>query len=320
MFEGNSPMQKIGSSEFEGGQFTMTLAAITYADPPDEISYYLSQPGYATKGQWKLVWGPGQTTGNLMYVAKDDTADIYAIAIRGTYPYFSLALLVDLYEDLDAGEVTPWAYPPTPQAVIANGTADGLADLTGMTWNGLTLLDFIQTTPEDATIVVTGHSLGGCLASVLAPWLRYQLSEAGSTRRTLMPFTFAAPTAGNQAFANMYNTMFPNSWHYYNTLDAIPNGFATLAAIKELYPLPGPKCPWELADAIDFVNYLLNTAGVSYVQTNDNGKPLPGKVSDSGADFLSEMSIQHGHNTYLSLLGAPILPFIVQTIRVLSRI
>jgi hypothetical protein len=111
-----------------------------------------------------------------------------------------------------------------------------------------------------------------------------------------------------------------HSWRYYNTLDAIPNGFATLAAIKELYPLPGPKCPWELADAIDFVNYLLNTAGVSYVQTNDNGKPLPGKVSDSGADFLSEMSIQHGHNTYLSLLGAPILPFIVQTIRVLSRI
>jgi triacylglycerol lipase len=181
------------------------------------------------------------------------------------------------------------------------------------------LLEFIETTPENATIVVTGHSLGGCLTSVLAPWLQYQLAQSGNTGRAFMPFTFAAPTAGNQAFANMYTAMFPNSWRYYNTLDLIPNGFATLAAIKELYPSPGPKCPWELADAIDLVNDWLQHEGVSYIQTNGEGEPLRGQLSNTTMDFLAEALYQHGHNTYLTLLGAPNLPFEAMTIRVLAR-
>jgi hypothetical protein len=310
-------MKKL-SAQFEGGQIAMTLAGIAYADP-NEISYYLNQPNYATQGEWSLVWGPAQTTGNLMYVAKNETANIYAVVIRGTYPHFSWALFVDLYEDLDAGNVTPWTYPVTPDAVIANGTADGLADLTGMTSAGSTLLEFIGMTPENATIVVTGHSLGGCLTSVLAPWLQYQLSEAGSSGRPFMPFTFAAPTAGNKAFADLYTAMFQNSWRYYNTFDIIPNGFASLAAVKNLYPSPGPECPWELADAIDLVNDWLQHENVSYVQTNGAGEPLSGQLSKSTMDFISEALHQHGHNRYLALLGAPKLPFEAITARVLTR-
>src|SRR5205085_796471 len=128
-------MKKVLPAQFEGGQIAMTLAGIAYADPA-EISHYLNQPNLATKGEWRLVWGPAQTPGNLMYVAKSNKANIYAVVIRGTYPHFGWALFVDLYEDLDAGNVTPWDYPATPEAVIANGTADGLEDLVGMTSEG----------------------------------------------------------------------------------------------------------------------------------------------------------------------------------------
>jgi hypothetical protein len=47
---------------------------------------------------------------------------------------------------------------------------------------------------------------------------------------------------------------------------------------------------------------------VVYVQPNGNGNPLNG-VAGATTDFLTEVGNQHGHNNYLTLLGAPVLPF-----------
>ena len=289
-------------------QIAMTLAALAYA-PYGDISGYLSNPSFATNGEWYLAWGPGETSGNQMFVAKRGDYNQYAISIRGTVPQLGLALLVDLYEDLDVGHPKPWIYPVTPGALVAGGTLDGLNDLSGMTSGRLSLLDYLnpRVTP-DCEIIVTGHSLGGALATVLAPWLKYELSQAGKSPE-IKVYTYAAPTAGNQAFADMYNNMFSQSFRYYNDIDVIPKAWAGLSGIKDLYPAPGPACPREFKDTVDLVSlWLSRIDGVSYVQPNAQGNSLNG-VATSTTDFLAEVGDQHGHNTYLTLLGAPLLPF-----------
>src|SRR5215813_3718363 len=117
---------------FTDSQTMMTLAAITYAPAKDIGSYLLptTNPSNATKG---------------------------------TYPYFGLALLIDLYEDLDVSHPRPWQYPAVPGALVAGGTIDGLDDLIRLTSNGVAFHTFIdsQIAPSGADIFVTGHSLGG---------------------------------------------------------------------------------------------------------------------------------------------------------------
>jgi hypothetical protein len=288
-------------------QVAMTLAALAYA-PANEIAGYLANPAYATNGEWSLAWGPSNTIGNQMFVAKHHTANRFAISIRGTVPSFSLAMLIDLFEDLDVNHPQPWPYPASAGAVIAGGTLDGLNDLAGMTSGGLSLLDYIEAqVGAGSEIIITGHSLGGALTTVLAPWLQYQLSQSGKAV-TIIPYTYAAPTAGNQAFADFYTTMFSRSFRYYNDIDVIPKAWAALSSVKDLYPAPGPTCPWEIKDTVDVVTlWLSRIDGVTYVQPNGNGNPLNGVAG--AAEFLTEAGIQHGHNNYLTLLGAPVLPF-----------
>src|SRR5262249_52455086 len=88
------------------------------------------------------------------------------------------------------------------------------------------------------------HSLGGNLATVLAPWLSYQITAANKTPPSLFPvFTFAAPTAGNVQFATAFDNLFPNSWRYYNALDLIPMASVPLTVLGAalLYPSPAPQ-------------------------------------------------------------------------------
>jgi len=295
------------ATQYNAPQIMMTLSSMSYL-PSGDIKSYLADPHYATGGEWSLVWGPVETTGNLMYVVKWSQDNIYAVVIRGTVLSFSLGTLIDIYEDLDGGTQVQWPYPFVPGALVANGTLYGLSVLTSMSSNNLSLLEYLASIPTGGWLFVTGHSLGACLTTVLAPWLQYQLSWI-NPQLFVVTNTFAAPTAGNQAFADWYtNQAFRGrSWRYYNSIDMIPMGWNNLLGVKDLFPSPGPSCPTAMKGVIDMVNdWLVDIDGVSYAQTNGDGDVLQGTPTSAG--WFTEAGHQHDHNNYLGMLGAPTVP------------
>jgi hypothetical protein len=286
----------------------MTFSALSYAPIPEIVGFLANPPAGSPVAGWNLAWGPVATVltkGNLVYVAQNPAANRCAVVVRGTYPHFIPALFEDLFQDLTVGILLPWHYPPTPNAKIAGGTMDGLEDVSELKdpTSGQTILEFLQQPAmAGADIYVTGHSLGGCLSTAVSLWLRFALGAG----RNILPYTFAAPTAGNQGFAAMFTGMFPNALRYYNKLDVVPMAWADLAGVMQLYPAPGPGCPPALKAGIEVLR--ISLLFKKYQQPNGAGNPLQGNPTAT-QNFFAELLSQHDHNYYLTLLGAPAIPY-----------
>ena len=65
-------------------------------------------------------------------------------------------------------------------------------------------------------IVVTGHSLGGALATLLVTDL------TANTPLKPQAWTFASPNVGDAAFAARYGALSTVSWRIYNQVDVVP--------------------------------------------------------------------------------------------------
>jgi len=161
--------------------------------------------------------------------------------------------------------------------------------------------------------------LGGCLASAIAPYLAQTLGGPGALR----VHTFAAPSAGDAAFASVYNALFgpmggpPTAFRFFNTLDAVPNGWASLST-TETYYQPFPNCPQDIKDLITWAQDLVGNEYVQVGNASDGTAiALPGhliffgdqtlRAIDPIGDFLFfyEVAQQHAGSTYQALLQAP---------------
>lgn len=110
----------------------------------------------------------------------------------------------------------------------------------------------------------------------------------------------------------------PRTYRYFNTIDVVPNAWATLSAIESLYPQPGPAAGPGVKHVISCALKNLPT----YVQVGVDGTAsvisLPGtpisiihppagasetKVPIDDPSFESEALIQHSGPTYQNLLG-----------------
>ena len=69
----------------------------------------------------------------------------------------------------------------------------------------------------NATLAITGHSLGAALATLLA----LEVTESGAFA-TPEVITFASPLVGDPQFARTYNSEVPNTWRIANELDLVP--------------------------------------------------------------------------------------------------
>ena len=150
----------------------MTLSTLAYVNENriasqqemiSEINAGLDEAGYKS---WQVAWGPALNAdrSNLLYAARNSETGQLAVSIRGSDFSFWLNWL----EDLAVLRLVPFdEFVPTASktAQIAFGTAVGLRQVLGMQDGTKSLETFLTAAPEGTPILITGHSLGGCLAS-----------------------------------------------------------------------------------------------------------------------------------------------------------
>lgn len=77
---------------------------------------------------------------------------------------------------------------------------------------------------------VTGHSLGGAMASLASAWLSYNNFAA---RKNIISYTFGMPRVGNYDYAYHHDKLVNNSWRVVNYDDAVPH-FPSVASVSIL--------------------------------------------------------------------------------------
>ncbi|GJP86348.1 hypothetical protein CLOP_g16380 [Closterium sp. NIES-67] len=83
------------------------------------------------------------------------------------------------------------------------------------------LKDILASTGDKFRIMVTGHSLGDALATVLT----YDLAQSDLKQQygfSLSMYNFGSPRVGNHAFASRYNELVGDSWRIANDEDIVP--------------------------------------------------------------------------------------------------
>ncbi|MGO4369807.1 lipase family protein [Paenibacillus sp. 2TAB19] len=98
----------------------------------------------------------------------------------------------------------------------AGQTHKGFTDIYMSTRNEV--LALIQTLPADKPLFITGHSLGGALATLAA------IDIASNTAiRSPIVYTFGAPRVGDPKFVRAYNTIIDTHWRFQNEFDIVPH-------------------------------------------------------------------------------------------------
>ena len=292
----------------------LQLCQLSYQPPKIIRRAVAALPPVTPGGSWKCVWGPAQSSdqSNLAYVAAyyetPDVPAFVATVIRGTdVAVDAWGVVVQMWEDLDVLDPVPFPWMPASSgALVAPGTLDGLGVIQQLTDGGQRLLPFLteflgEPQNRQARLVVTGHSLGGCLTTVVAPWLQVSLSGQGIDN-AIVPVTFAGPTAGNPAFAAGYSSSFTSSLRYFNSLDIVPLAWESLETIKAIYGADGLPTP-ELVDfAVDAAMDMMQLSGITYAQPGQD-RELTGQFAPSPPTWYDEAYKQHHTTTYMTLLG-----------------
>jgi hypothetical protein len=133
-----------------------------------------------------------------------------------------------------------------------------------------------------APVIVTGHSLGGCQTTVMALDLAIKNPNA-----TIVPNTFAAPTAGNSAFIELYEQKCQFSPRWFNTLDLVPMAYAGLDGIKQLWTVCHRPAPLLVKIAIEGLKIVLDLTGAKYAQESPSeSRNLDGVCQPPGTDAV----------------------------------
>src|ERR1700751_2729540 len=157
-------------------ELAMTLSTLAYVDENrtatqqqmiSEINAGLEEAGYES---WQVAWGPALNAdrSNLVYAARNSETGQLAVSIRGSDFSFWLNWIQDLavITLVSYNQFVPSA---SNTAQIARGTAIGLRNVLRMQDGTESLETFLTAAPEGTPFLIAGHSMGGCIASFLAP-------------------------------------------------------------------------------------------------------------------------------------------------------
>jgi triacylglycerol lipase len=268
----------------------------------------------------EIIWGPAvhqpaperpgmaaKLSDALALICRDlDTGEHY-IVFRGTN---TISPIEWLFQDFMVQKQLPWRGildgPAPEEALVSEGTATAIAlrrDLRpgpGATGAGVSLAEALVAILEGSAgpcvMHFTGHSLGGLLASAMALWLLDYLEGSGrgetAKRLKLDAYGYAAPTAGNRAFADYLSSRLPNNVRYANDLD-----IATLAwdesAMAEIPSLYEPKIKMQSFTKSLFGICMMLCEGKSYAQPGERVLVPASIMPARGNLFLLEAAYQH---------------------------
>jgi triacylglycerol lipase len=289
----------------------LQLCEAGYLSPAEIPAAVVKLKPLTSGGQWQCPWAAQDADqSNLAFVAlyyanPAVAPELAVVMIRGTDFDITDAWgkIEQLWEDLDCAEQAPLPWAPDDPAQVAQGTLDGLEAVLGLTSGLQSLEAYLQALvnePANAelALVITGHSLGGCLTTVFAPGLRDRLKPLNVP---IMPVTFAAPSAGNMEFAAYFEREFPQALRYANSLDAIPKAWGDVSGLDTIYEpcrMTVPDIVYVGALGFELAMYL---SGVDYRQPAT--RKLPGSCSGTATNWYDEGLYQHHPATYMQLLG-----------------
>jgi hypothetical protein len=300
-----------GSSSSIFAESYLQLCQLSYLKNPADIPECVTtlhplNPG----GSWACVWGPvlDSREANLVFVAVYSYApglpSLATVVIRGTDTQSSslLGVLEQAKEDLDVTSLVPMPWDTQNPARIAKGTASGIELIESFRYQETALLDTLVNLLHSSSpvLVVTGHSLGGCLTSVVAPWLKTVLKDRGFMP-PVVPCSFAGPTAGDAAFASYFQNCFSYSLRYQNSLDIIPKAWDHLSDIKTVYEADGLPMPLIEKGLLEAFEIELKLKHIHYSQPGDP-MLLTGQFSKQPG-WNDEAGYQHRTTTYMTLMG-----------------
>lgn len=129
------------------------------------------------------------------------------LAIRGTYNYSEW--LTDFHAD-------PTPFPPLPGSNVATGFYEFYQ---GLQWllpdkSEADAMEVLKSNNQG--VVLTGHSLGGAIATLL---MASYMSAIPSLMLTLV--TAASPAVGDYEFYTQFNSLVANSYRYINDFDTV---------------------------------------------------------------------------------------------------
>jgi triacylglycerol lipase len=315
-----------GESALSKPAFNDTTACIfseiVYCPGPQaQLDKYL--PG------WKIVWSPLSIGGNYAFVATDSTT--YVLAIRGSLLSFTEDAFNNwIYHDLNVATQNDWPYSSVQKAKISQGAYIAWQNLERMRdkTTGKSLWTFLSEKTGEKPLIVTGHSLGGNLATVYASYLWSKFDKSGHPKNNINVITFAAPAPGNRSFADDFNTKFPASERIENRNDIVPK-FPCSGRITKLADLytPGPSAGdisigynnittklsnvfTVMSSALAILELQSNFSG--YTHTNGDGKlitiALSGKdTASTAASWFAEAGYQHSMAQYATFFNAPVI-------------
>lgn len=267
--------------------------------------------------RYALAWGPAAyrfdlafLDDNMMYVVNDTQEPGHIIvSIRGTNPGATLDWLVeDFY--VTKTESWPYAEPFDVNARISKATEIGLSVLQGLKGqvnvlppSQVTLREYLMQRSNNnnlTKITVTGHSLAGALAPVLALWLKD--TESNWNQSTPVPINvlpIAGPTPGNAVFAKYYDARLGDVTNrLHNPFDTVPQSWylPTMQALDTIY-VNGESSikPTELGRRGLHLGIEL-AKNKDYAQIKQSQAALPGVINPDAKD-------KHGNLTFDAQAG-----------------
>jgi hypothetical protein len=97
------------------------------------------------------------------------------------------------------------------------------------------ILETLRACPPDSKVFVTGHSLGGALATLAIPDI-FHNTEFKQPENVVL-YTFARPRCGNNKFAINFHKTDVKHWRIANTDDLVPMGTSINSILLGIRPL-----------------------------------------------------------------------------------